>query len=186
MSNRMKSIAIAAIVLSASGAKANAFEVYGFIKSNVNPFGGPVLLTMERVGGDFRLKSATTQGPISYEAGIKGVASYLVRVDVRVKHITKGKGPTIGLRRDLNKDKVWGNANLPMTRAHLAPMEQLGQDLCASHHGVGQKTIDTMIPLEMIVTYHTANAFAPTTGQAWFSREGDVPAKIVCPAGGQS
>jgi len=180
MSNRMQSIAIAAIVLSASAATASA-EGYGFIKSNISQFGGPVQLTMEYVGGSYRLKSATTPVPISYEAGYKGTYSYLEKVDVQVRHITKGNGSVHGLRRQLaevgDKDKVWGNANLQMTRAHLAPMEKLGQDVCASHHGPGVKQQNTVIPLTMIVYYFdNANIHS-------FERHGDVPAKIVCPGG---
>jgi hypothetical protein len=175
--------AIAALAFVAGAAPASAFDVYGFIKANQNQFSAPVVLAMQNLGGELRLKSATTQVPISYEAGVDGVQSYLVQVDVRVDHITKGKGPLIGLRRQLeDKDKVWGNASLPMSRSHLAPMEQHGKDLCASHEGPGEKTIDTILPLEMIVTYYSTNAFAPGTGQQTFSRAGIVPAQIVCEA----
>jgi hypothetical protein len=179
----MKVITASAAVLSASAATANAFDLYGFIKSNTSQFSGPVVLTMHKTGDDFRLKSATTSVPISYEAGVKGVQSYLVRVDVRVDHITKGEGPTIGLRRQLDgTDEVSGNTNLPMTRAHLAPLEKVGQDVCASHQGPGEKTVNTTIPLEMVVTYHSTNVFAPGHGQQSFTREGSVPATIVCEA----
>jgi hypothetical protein len=185
MSNIRKTAAaaIAASAFVACAAPASAFDLYGFIKANTNQFSGPVVLTMQSTGGDFHLKSATTQIPISYEAGVDGVQSYLVQVDVRVDHITKGKGPIVGLRRQLPyKDKVWGNASLPMSRAHLAPMEQLGKELCASHEGPGEKTIDTILPLEMIVTYYSTNAFAPGIGQQNFGRSGVLPAQIVCEA----
>jgi hypothetical protein len=169
-----KLIAASALLISVSAATANA-QGYGFFKSNVSQFGGPVLLTMQHSGGAYRLKSATTMVPISYEAGYKGTFSYLENIDVRVEHILKGKGSVHGLRRNLaKKDTVWGNANLQMTRAHLAPMEKLGQELCASHNGPGTKNINTIIPLTMTVAYYdNQNVHA-------FRRNGDVPAVIVC------
>lgn len=174
MTKLSKLIAAASLVLSASAATASA-DGYGFIKSNVSQFGGPVLLTMQHSGGTYRLKSATTMVPISYEAGYKGSFSWLENIDVRIEHITKGKGSVVGLRRNLaKKDKVWGNANLQMTRAQLAPMEKIGQELCASHNGPGTKNINTVIPLTMTVAYYdNQNVHA-------FKRTGTVPAVIVC------
>jgi len=183
MLKHMKMFTASAAILSASAVTANAFEVYGFIRSNVNQFGGPVQLVMQHVDGGHRLKSASTIVPVSYEAGIKGVQSGLRQIDVRVSHITKGNGPDFGLRRQLNDvDHVSGNVSMSMTRAHLAPLEKLGQDLCASHDGPGEKRVDTTIPLQMKVTYLSTNQFAPGTGLDSFAREGSVPATIVCEA----
>jgi hypothetical protein len=176
----MKPIAFTAIILSASAVTAAA-DGYGFIRSNISQFGEPVQLVMQSVDGDYRLKSANTVVPISYEAGYKGTFSHLRQVDVEVRHITKGKGSAHGLRRDISdKDKVWGNANLQMTRAHLAPMEKLGEDLCAGHQGPGLKKVDTTIPLTMIVGYLDNSASG--VGGGSFTREGSVPATIVCEA----
>jgi len=178
MSKHLKTIAASAALLVASAATASA-DLDGFIKSNVSQFGGPVQLTMQQVDGNYRLKAATTIVPISYEASVEGSGPYtwLEAIDVGVRHITKGNGPLMGLRRQLAKqDKVGGNTNLPMTRAHLAPMEKLGQDLCTSHEGPGEKRIDTTIPLTMSVTYHQP------TSSVDFLRQGSVPATIVCEA----
>lgn len=180
MTKLMKPIAFAAIILSASAATAAA-DGYGFIRSNISQFGTPVQLIMQSVDGDYRLKSANTMVPISYEAGYKGTFSHLRNVDVEVRHITKGNGSAHGLRRDISdKDKVWGNANLQMTRAHLAPIEKLGEDLCSGHQGPGQKKVDTTIPLTMIVGYFDNSANG--VGGSSFAREGSVPATIVCEA----
>ncbi len=183
MSKFMKTVAISAAILSASAMSANAFELYGFIKPNISQFGAPVELTMQHVDGKHRLKSATTVVPISYEAGVKGVQSYLVAIDVSVDHITKGDGAVFGLRRQLeDKDKVWGNASLDMTRAHLAPVEKVGKEVCASHEGPGEKRIDSFIPLKMRVAYYSTNAFAPGNGVASFEKSTVIPATIVCEA----
>ena len=180
MTKLVKPIAFAAIILCASAATAAA-DGYGFIRSNISQFGTPVQLVMQSVDGDYRLKSANTMVPISYEAGYKGSFSHLRNIDVEVRHITKGNGAAHGLRRDLApKDKVWGNANLQMTRAHLAPMEKLGEDLCSGHQGPGQKKVDTTIPLTMNVGYLDNSASG--VGGGSFTREGSVPATIVCEA----
>jgi hypothetical protein len=165
----------AALLASASMAAA---EGYGFIKPNISQFGEPVELRIQKTDGNMKLRQDSVSIPISYEAGYNGTYSELIRVDLRVEHITKGNGEYINLRRDLDKtgdkDKVWGTVVISANRAQIEPMEKLGKELCASHTGNQDKRIDSPIPLTMYVFYYDNHNIHH------FKRATLIPATIVC------
>lgn len=164
----------AALLASASMAAA---EGYGFIEPNISQFGEPVEFRIQKTDGNMKLRQDSVSIPISYEAGYKGTYSYLLRIDLRVEHLTKGNGIFFALRRNMapeGKDKVWGTTTIVLNRAQIEPMEKLGKELCASHSGNQDKRIDAQIPLTMHVDYYDNH------NTQTFKRQTLIPATIVC------
>jgi hypothetical protein len=170
------SIAGATLALCVAGSAQAGWD--GYIKSNVSQFGEPVKLEIVSDGGGYRLKGNSFQLPIEYRAEVDSRGRKLRQIDVNVVTVLQGAGKTAGLRRDLNQKAAWGKTLLVMNRAHLAPMEAQARKICASHNSAKPKEVAARIPLQMTVYFDPEKA---SHGMARFTKDGDVPAVIVCP-----